>query len=51
MNKKEQNMDQYVRCGVNRYKVDVLENNWNEERFDIKYIKELKPTLSVNVYL
>lgn len=43
-----QDMDQYVRIGVNRYKVDTLENNWNEERFDINYIKQLKPTLSVS---
>lgn len=28
---------------VNRYKPSVLENNWNEERFDINNIKQLKP--------
>ena len=26
----------------NGYKIDILENNWNEERFDSKYIKEMK---------
>lgn len=42
-------MDKYVRIGVNRYEVSTLENNWNEERFDTKYIKELKPALNVSL--
>ena len=32
---------------TNGYKVNVLENNWNEERFDSRYIKETKPILNV----
>lgn len=28
---------------VNGYTSGTLENNWNEERFDIKYLKESKP--------
>jgi hypothetical protein len=28
---------------VNGYAPGTLENNWNEERFDIKYLKESKP--------
>lgn len=44
----DQSMDKYVRIGVNRYKVDILVNNWNEERFDSNYIKQLKPALNVN---
>ena len=24
---------------INGYKVTTLENNWNEERFDLNYIK------------
>ena len=30
----------------NRYIIDVLENNWNEERFDIEYLKTDKPLQS-----
>ena len=28
---------------INGYKPNTLENNWNEERFDLKHVKELKP--------
>ena len=31
----------------NRYTVGTLENNWNEERYDAKYIREIKPITSV----
>jgi hypothetical protein len=31
----------------NGYKIEILENNWNEERFDSKYIKEMKPISNV----
>lgn len=30
----------------NGYKIEILENNWNEERFDSKKIKEMKPILN-----
>jgi hypothetical protein len=32
---------------TNQYKIGVLENNWNEDRFDSNYLKELKPISSV----
>jgi hypothetical protein len=31
---------------VNGYTPGTLENNWNEERFDLKYLKESKPLSS-----
>ena len=31
----------------NRYTVNTLENNWNEERYDAKYVREIKPITSV----
>ena len=31
----------------NGFNKGVLENNWNEERFDTKYIKEMKPITNV----
>ncbi len=36
-------MSTEVKNGKNRYKPDVLENNWNEERWDYKNLKEHKP--------
>jgi hypothetical protein len=27
----------------NQYRIEVLENNWNEERFDLKYMSEHRP--------
>ena len=32
-----------VKNGKNRFRTDVLENNWNEERWDYKYLREQKP--------
>ena len=31
---------------INGYKVNTLENNWNEDRFDLNYVTEHKPILS-----
>ncbi|CAF0954918.1 unnamed protein product [Brachionus calyciflorus] len=36
------------RTGINRFKCDVLENNWIEDRFDKDYLKQQKP-LNLNV--
>ena len=35
----------------NGYNIGVLENNWNEERFDTKYLKEIKPVLNVKILI
>lgn len=45
----DSNLDKYVKIRTNRYETDTLENNWNEERFDINYIKKLKPALNVSI--
>lgn len=42
------------RTGINRYKPSILENNWNEDRFDKNYVKQHKPLTNVvldNFYL
>jgi hypothetical protein len=31
---------------INGYKVTTLENNWNEDRFDLDYITEHRPIIS-----
>ena len=31
---------------INGYKVTTLENNWNEERFDLNYITDHRPLIS-----
>jgi hypothetical protein len=28
---------------INRYKVTTLENNWNEDRFDLNYVTQHRP--------
>ncbi len=33
---------------VNSYRTAVLENNWNEERFDTNYLKAIRPIQNVN---
>lgn len=36
---------------INAYTVNTLENNWNEERFDVKHVTEHRPALyDVNIF-
>ena len=37
------------RNGINRYRCDVLENNWNEDRHDKNYVREHRPLTLVSL--